>query len=154
MLLLSCNNEKKQYIELTLGSSMDPNEPRIGILIDDKDSLYMCKEIIGTTNKNTKYEYFKSTKRIDFSFFKQNVLNSFDTLSTFRSVPDAQSKQINYYLNGQNEKFRFYSHELSKKQEKIIEDLILLQQSKTFVKIPHYNFSKELLYEVTPLPPQ
>ncbi|MDQ0781694.1 hypothetical protein QF044_001548 [Chryseobacterium sp. W4I1] len=42
ILLLSCHKEKQEYIEVSLGFSMNPNEPRIGILINDKDSLYVC----------------------------------------------------------------------------------------------------------------
>lgn len=152
LLLFSCHNKKREYVEITLGFSMNPKEPRIGILIDDADSLYICREIMG--NKDFRYEYFKSTQKIDFTYYKQNILNSFDTLIPFKSMPDAQSRQINYYLNDKNLKVRFYSHELSSKQAKVIEDLIFLKQSKTLVKIPYHNFSRELLYESMPQPPR
>ncbi|OCA76197.1 hypothetical protein BBI01_05755 [Chryseobacterium artocarpi] len=153
ILLLSCNKEKQEYIEVSLGFSMDPNEPRIGILINDKDSLYVCKENLISVDNGVKYKYFKSTQKIDFASYKKRILNSFYDSIQFKSTPDAQPRQINYYLNGKNLKFRFYSHELSKRQEEIIEDLILLKEDKRLKEIPYHKFSRDLLDSKIPNPP-
>ncbi|SHL84211.1 hypothetical protein SAMN05444360_1055 [Chryseobacterium carnipullorum] len=153
MLLLSCHKEKQEYIEVSLGFSMNPNEPRIAVLINDKDSLYVCKENLTSTDKGVKYKYFKSTQKINFVYYKERILTSFYDSIQFKSTPDAQPRQINYYLNGKNLKFRFYSHELSNRQEEIIEDLILLKD-KRFIEIPYYRFSKDLLYESMPKAPK
>ncbi|MDP9959146.1 hypothetical protein [Chryseobacterium lathyri] len=153
ILLLSCHKEKQEYIEISLGFSMDPNEPRIGILINDKDSLYVCKEDLRSVDNGLKYKYFKSTQKIDFASYKKRVLNSFYDSIQFKSTPDAQPRQMNYYLNGKSLKFRFYSHELSKKQEKIIEDMILLKEDKRLEEIPYHKFSQDLLDSKIPNPP-
>lgn len=57
ILLFSCHKEKQEYIEVSLGFSMNPNEPRIGILINDKDSLYVCKEDLTSVDDGVKYKY-------------------------------------------------------------------------------------------------
>lgn len=152
-LLLSCHEEKQEYIEVSSGFSMDPNEPRIGILINDKDSLYVCKEDLISVDNGVKYNYFKSAQKIDFASYKKRILNSFYDSMQFKSTPDAQPIQINYYLNGKNLKFRFYLHELSKIQEKIIEDLILLKVDKKLREVPYHKFSRDLLDSKIPDPP-
>ncbi|WP_333597735.1 hypothetical protein [Chryseobacterium flavum] len=153
ILLLSCHKEKQEYIEVSLGFSMNPNEPRIGILINDNDSLYVCKEDLISVDNGLKYKYFKSTQKIDFASYKKRILNSFYDSIQFKSIPDAQPRQINYYLNGKNLKFRFYSHELSKRQAEIIEDLILLKEDKRLKEIPYHKFSRDLLDSKIPSPP-
>ncbi|MDR6464583.1 hypothetical protein [Chryseobacterium sediminis] len=154
MLFLSCHKDKKEYIEITSGLSMDPGEPRIGVLINDKDSVYICKEIIKNHERTGEYIYFNSLNKISFDTYKDETLKVFNSSISFHSIPDAQPQQLVYFLNGKQYKQRFYFHQLSAQQKKAVTDILHLNNVKDLRGLPDYNkFSKELLEEVNPIPP-
>ena len=153
-LLVSCNkNESKEFIELTKGASMDPSEPRIGILINNKDSVYICREVIKNNERTEEYIFFNSLNKVSFNKYKNEMLKSFNKSFSFNSIPDAQAQQIVYYLNGKEYKQVFYFHKLSGEQKKVINDILKMSDILDLHEVSNHKFSQELLHEVNPIPP-
>ena len=153
-LLISCNNEKTQeYIEVSTGLSMNPINPRIGVFINNRDSLYVCEEIIYNNTRSGEYNYYKSTNKINFRKFKMSVSNVFNDSLFFKSIPDEQSNQIIYNLDNRKYKQNFYTHQLSKSQQIVFKNILQLKKSQNLEKISYHVFSKDLLQQKLPLPP-
>lgn len=45
IIFVSCE-QKQEFIEITKGEEMDPKVSRIGIQINNRNEVYICKEII------------------------------------------------------------------------------------------------------------
>ncbi|MEG2078114.1 hypothetical protein [Chryseobacterium sp.] len=152
-LFISCHKKNREYVELTIGNSMNPVEPRTGILISDTDSVYISKETISHGERTGKYKYFKVSESVDFEKFKKSIIESFNDSIRFHSIPDNQPKQIVYLLNNKRYKQIFYYDQLSKKQKIAINNLLMLRKSQNLLQIPYYHFSDELLNYKLPDPP-
>ncbi|KAA0126031.1 hypothetical protein FY557_19470 [Chryseobacterium sp. SN22] len=150
--LFSCQNKggNNDYIEIAKGFDMDPKEPRIGIILSSKDSLYFCREIIKGRKGIGEYEYFQSNDTIHFDRFKKKILKEFKEIDNHSGIPDAQPTQLKYRLENNNYDQIFYIHNLSPKQQKTLKGIFDLQKSKKLKKINYYKFSSDLLQEKIP----
>lgn len=155
LVFFSCKEKKKlEYIEITTGVHMDPSEPRIGIYINNNDSLYFCKEIVNNKGRTGSYKYYKFNDKINFSRYRNQVLKEFNKPFLFRSIIDEQPKQISYSLEKVNYKQKFYFNQLNSNQKKAYNDIVSLILEGNFIEISNYNFSQNLLYQKNqPEPP-
>lgn len=149
LIVFACNTKNVQKVVLTIGVSMNPNEPRIGIEIDG-NNIYYCREKI---NKKGDYDYFHGTlnqeelKKLDF-----NIGESFKNKIELENIVDATPYQLNFNLNETPEKRKFYLSNLEGKQLKIIEKIIEMKNVK-LTRIEYHKFPNDLLQEKLPEPP-
>lgn len=154
-MITSCKSDKNEYIEITTGFSMNPKQPRIGMIFNSNDSIYVCKEIVDENNKSksTLYKYYAGKEKIDFNKYKKEVKSLFSDTIIFNLSEDGELEKLEFSINGKHYKRFFTASVLNDKQNKIIYNMKALMKKNNFVEIPYHKFSRDLLDSKIPDPP-
>lgn len=155
MVIVSCQPNKNEYIEITTGFSMNPNEPRIGIIIYSNDSVYICKEIISLDNSQLPiFKYYAGKEKIDFKAYKNAINILFQDSIIPHLSEDARVKKLDYYLAGKHQERYFTQFQLSENQNQFLDKMHQLAIKNRFVEIPYHQFTRDLLdYRLPDTPP-
>ncbi|WP_343618310.1 hypothetical protein [Flavobacterium sp.] len=151
LIVISCNTENnKEKIILTSGISMNPDQPRFGIEINNEDTLYYCEEVI--TNKGH-YKFYKSKISSEtFLSLRKEIQNNFKSKFNEEEIVDATPYELDIKFDNNNAVFSFYLDNLDDAQVQII-NKIIKSKDLTLEEIKHHNFPKRLLTEKLPSPP-
>ncbi|WP_407402526.1 hypothetical protein [Chryseobacterium sp.] len=154
-MIISCQSNTNEYIEITTGIPMNPNQPRIGIIVNGNDSVYMCKEIIngGGFSKLTSYKYYAGKEKINFNKYKKEVKLLFGDTIIFNFPQDGEMEKLKFFIDNKNHERFFTTSILNDKQNKIFYSMKELMKKNNFVEIPYHKFSRDLLDSKIPDPP-
>lgn len=125
----SCSNDTNDFIYLAEGFEQNPDKPRIGIELRQKDIFY-CKEIVELRSPDSVYyKYYHA--RVDpeyFDFFKSEVMLNFKNVNESRKVVDDLEYSFIYNLEGDSDTVSFFSSFLSDDQQKLLDSLVGLER--------------------------
>lgn len=161
LFFFNCKEEQDEYIILTKGLGMNPDEPRVGIELT-RHKLYFCKEVF----KQKKIEDYTFLARTgEYTYFTDKFdSNQFDTLkdeikhyfkrpiSERQDIVDVSYYELIYKFTDKIDVLRFCLNELNDEQAKLI-DKILSQKGSHLKEIPYHPFPESYLKETLPLPP-
>ena len=158
---ISCKKKEPEFIEFTYGLSMNPKFPRAGIKIKNDNYVYYCEEIMNLgdkyylNNQTGKYKFYKSEQKVEFLKYKNLVSKNFSQKihKNYLTIADATYEQIDYELDSKKVKQGFFSIQLNKNQEKIINEIWELKDKLKFKQIDSIYFNQERLQEKLPEPP-
>ncbi len=148
-LFFGCDSNSTENIILTSGLSENPNEPRFGIEIREKE-VYYCIENL---KKRGTYDYFTAKiKSDDFIKIKKEIENYFTKKIKLSQIYDATPYCLDYNFYNKTDSIKFYYFFLNDEQLKLIEEIEKFKNKK-FIKIKFHKFPKKLLNEKLPEPP-
>ena len=149
IIFINCQNTSIESITLTSGLSQNPDEPRFGIEISNRN-IYYCEEKI--ENKGT-YNYFQCEVNPEiFDDLKYRISSTFKSTNESEDIVDATRYQLVYTVYNKSDTIRFYKQHLDDEQKKVIEKIISLKINK-FRSIKYHSFPNELLTYKLPTPP-
>ena len=159
---VSCNKKDSEFIEFTYGRSMNPELPRAGIKIKKDDYVYYCEEIVNLgekyyiNNKTGKYKFYKSEEKVQFSKYKNLVIENFSQKinKNNKGPEDATYEQIDYELDSKKVKKGFFDVQLNQNQKNIKNEIWELKNKLKFNPIDSIYFNQERLQEKLPEPPK
>ncbi len=149
LVLFSCKENPKEYIILTVGSSENPDTPRIGIECQ-VDKVYFCKEKL---DEKTEYDYyFVKFATSNFLNLKNAIETNFIAVNQQSDVVDASLYELIYSFETGTDTLRFHRAFLTKEQNFVVDNIIKLQ-NQNFTKINYHQFPETLLKLRLPSPP-
>ncbi|AIL46816.1 hypothetical protein [Elizabethkingia anophelis] len=146
IIFVSCE-QKQEFIEITKGEEMDPKVSRIGIQINNRNEVYICKEIIENNERTGRYDFYRYKNHINFDYFKNKFLKLYKDTLEVPKVSDGEYNLLSYKLNNKNYKAIIFTDILSNEQRDVFYEIINLSRKKPQEKIIFHKFETKLLLE-------